>query len=121
MHKDTRYLNLDTRRPFIKHDFLLFLYDIDCSFKVFLISALGSVGFFLNELNAAFEKAKSGAPRQVAQLLSLFLTGLYGREEFFLCSASVALVVALCSLIIGITRSHNKAPCAAFVSVPFLK
>ncbi|XP_046840236.1 uncharacterized protein LOC124434389 [Xenia sp. Carnegie-2017] len=82
---------------------------------VFLISALGSVGFFLNELNAAFEKVKSGAPGQVAQLLSLFLTGLYGREEFFLCSASVALVVALCSLIIGITRSHNKAPCAAFM------
>ena len=119
MHKDTRYLNLNTQRPFIKHDFLLF-YDIDCSFKVFLISALGSVGFFVNEVDAGVEKLKRASSEE-AELISIFQIGLYGREEFFLCSASVALVVASCSLIIGITRSHNKAPCAAFVSVPFLK
>ncbi|XP_046848344.1 uncharacterized protein LOC124441914 [Xenia sp. Carnegie-2017] len=70
---------------------------------VFLASSLGSVGFFLNEFNKAEQKQSSIADD----------VGLFGREEFFLFSVSIGIVIALFSMIIGMTQSHEKAQYAA--------
>ena len=62
--------------------------------------------FFFNEFKNANLKQSS-----IADDVCLF-----GREEFFLFSVSIGFVIALFSMIIGFTESHDKAPYLASVS-----
>ncbi|XP_046848343.1 uncharacterized protein LOC124441913 [Xenia sp. Carnegie-2017] len=82
---------------------------------VLLVIALGFVGFFVREMNKTSEREARRATIALQSTVAPVANdmGIFGREESFLFSSAIGIIIAFISMIIAISQSHSKAPCAA--------